>query len=203
MSQKQSPTMAIAITVIVLILAVGGVILYNSYASQDKKVSQGQVAGVSDTNKNDSQKNTPKTNINKVYSAKAIDVNGNKAKSNIEMAIKFAEKSDEILIKGTPATAKNGSKFLVLQVELKNDSQERLIISPLDLLRLVVDNQKRAAEIYTEETTRIKGSVIVEPDSTKVTRVGFVLTPDIVSKPLKLQIGEVNGTDKQIIDIKI
>jgi uncharacterized protein YxeA len=201
MSQKQSPTITIAITVIILIVAVGGVVFYNSQNSLSKSTAQGQVAGTSSEKK--SNANTPKVNLNKVYSAKAIDVNGKEAKNKVAMEIKYAEKTDEILIKGTPATAKNGSQFLVLQVELKNESAERLIVSPLDLLRLVVDNQKRAAEIYTEETNRVKGSVIIEPDSTKVTRVGFVLTPDIVNKPLKLQIGEVNGTDKVVIDIKL
>ncbi len=201
MSQKQAATKTIVISVVIVVLIAGAIYAYNSMNSQ--KTAQGQVAGASNAKSDNKPSNNPKTNINKTFSAKAIDITGKQAKNNVDMTIKYAEKADEILIKGTPATAKNGSKFFVLQVELKNSSAERLIVSPLDLLRLVVDNQKRAAEIYTEENVNIKGSVIVEPDSTKVTRVGFVLTPDIVGKPVKLQIGEVNGANKEVIDIKI
>lgn len=201
MSQKQSQTKTIAITLVILLLAVGAVVIYNAYGTKNQTAQGGQVAGANTTN--NKTQNNPKVNINKPYEIKAIDVNGKEAKSKITMNVKYAEKADEILIKGTPATAKNGSKFFVLQIELQNNSQERLIVAPLDLLRLVVDDQKRAAEIYTEETNRIKGSVIIEPDSTKVTRVGFVLTPDIVSKPLKLQVGEINSEDKDTIDIKL
>ncbi len=91
---------------------------------------------------------------------------------------------------------------MVFQVELKNSSNERLIVAPLDLIRLLVDNQKKAAEIYTEEVSRIRGSVVVEPDSTKVTRVGFVLTPDIIGKQYKMQLGGVNSPDKKIFEVK-
>ena len=201
MSTKKAPIKTITITIIILIIAVAGVLIYNNTTSQSANNANGNVAGA--TTQNTKTANNPKANINKTYSAKAIDVMGKQSKNNIAMNVKYVEKAQEILIKGTPATAKNGSEFLVFQVELQNESSDRLIIAPLDLLRLVVDDQKRAAEIYTEETQQIKGSVIVEPDSTKVTRVGFVLTPDIVGKPLKLQVGEINGTNKEIIDIKI
>lgn len=203
MSQKQAPLKAIGITIVIVIIAIAGVVIYNNSISQTAKSSSNQVAGASTESNANKTANNPKTNINKTYSVKSIDFSGKQSKSNVSMVIKYVERAQEILIKGTPATAKNGSEFLVFQVELKNESSERLIVSPLDLLRLVVDSQKRAAEIYTEETQQIKGSVVIEPDSTKVTRVGFVLTPDIVGKPIKLQVGEVNGAAKEVIDIKI
>jgi uncharacterized protein YxeA len=201
-STKQNSKAMLIITIVVVILIAAAVAIYNSNSGNSSQTS-GQVAGISSNKSDNKNSNNPKTNIEKTYAAKAIDMNGKQSKSNVEMSVKYAEKADEILIKGTPATAKSGSKFLVLQVELKNNSNERLIVAPLDLLRLVVDDQKRAAEIYTEELQRIKGSVVIEPDSTKVTRIGFVLTPDIVNKALKLQIGEVNEANKELIDIKI
>jgi len=201
MSPKKAPIKTITITLIMVIIAVAGVLIYNNTSSQKVSNSKGDVAGVS--TQNSKAANNPKANINKIYTAKSIDFSGKQSKNNVAMTVKYVERAQEILIKGTPATAKNGSEFLIFQVELKNDSSERLIVSPLDLMRLMVEGQKRAAEIYTEETQQIKGSVIIESDSTKVTRVGFVLTPDIVGKPLKLQIGEVNGTNKEVIDIKI
>ncbi len=187
--------------VIVTALVVGGVYFLNSSkGSTASTSSSGQVAGVQTDSKKSG--NNPKINLNKTYSTIALDVTGKPSKNKIDMIIKNAEKSQDILIKGQPATAKNGSSFLVMQVDLQNSTNERLIISPLNLLRLIVDGQKRAAEIYTEEVPQIRGSVVVEPDSTKVTRVGFVLTPDIVSKALKLQIGDVNAADKTVIDLK-
>jgi hypothetical protein len=188
--------------VLITALVVGGVFFLNSSKNGTTANSNnsGQVAGVTSTNKQAA--NNPKLNLNKTYSAIALDVTGKPSKNKIDLVIRTAEKSQDILIKGQPATAKNGSAFLVLQVDLKNPSTERLIISPLNMLRLIVDNQKRAAEIYTEEVPQIRGSVVVEPDSTKVTRVGFVLTPDIISKALKLQIGDVNAADKTVIDLK-
>lgn len=188
--------------VVVTALVVGGVYFLNNSkgSTASNSSSSGQVAGVqTDTKKSG---NNPKVTLNKSYSTIALDVTGKPSKNKIDMVIKNAEKSQDILIKGQPATAKNGSSFLVMQVDLQNSTNERLIISPLNLLRLIVDGQKRAAEIYTEEVPQIRGSVVVEPDSTKVTRVGFVLTPDIVNKPLKLQIGDVNATDKSVIDLK-
>ncbi len=188
--------------VVITALIIGGVYFLNNSKgpqSANNSNSIGQVAG---TTTQKQAGNNPKVNLNKVYSTVALDVTGKPSKNKIDINIKTAEKSQDILIKGQPATAKNGSSFLVLQIELKNPSNERLIISPLNMLRLIVDNQKRAAEIYTEEVPQIRGSVVVEPDSTKVTRVGFVLTPDIINKPLKMQIGDVNATDKTVIDLK-
>lgn len=185
---------------VITALVVGGVYFLNNTkgSSTNSNSSAGDVAGASTAKAG----NNPKVNLNKTYASDSLDVTGKASKNKIDMIIKTAEKSQDILIKGQPATAKNGSSFLVLQVDLKNSSTERLIISPLNLLRLIVDNQKRAAEIYTEEVPQIRGSVVVEPDSTKVTRVGFVLTPDIVSKPLKLQVGDINIAEKSIIDLK-
>ncbi|MDQ3099564.1 MAG: hypothetical protein M3Q44_07520 [bacterium] len=189
--------------VIVTAIIVGGVYFLNNSnnrSNASNSGNSGQVAGLTSNNKQAA--NNPKVILNKTYSTIALDVTGKPSKNKIDVIIKSAEKSQDILIKGQPATAKNGSAFLVLQVDLKNASNERLIISPLNLLRLIVDGQKRAAEIYTEEVPQIRGSVVVEPDSTKVTRVGFVLTSDIVSKAFKLQIGDVNATDKTTIDLK-
>jgi hypothetical protein len=199
-----SPVNIIVGLVIVSALVGGAVYIINANNAPGTKTAAGQVAGVTTQNTTETKNaNNPKAILNKTYAVNALDVTGKPAKSKVDLTIKTAEKSQDILIKAQPATAKNGSSFFVLQVELKNPTAERLIVSPLDLIRLMVDNQKRAAEIYSEEVPNIRGSVVIEPDSTKVTRVGFVLTPDIVSKKLKLQIGEINSPDKQVIDVKI
>jgi len=199
-SSKQNSKAILIIPIVIVIIIAAIFVVYNSKSTST--TTKGQVSGAFD-NKTGGKSNNPKVEIDKKFNAAPIDMNGKQSKSQVEMTIKYAEKAEDILIKGTPATAKSGSKFLVLQVELNNNSNERLIVSPLDLVRLVVDDQKRAAEIYTEEFPRIKGSVVIEPDSTKVTRIGFVLTPEIVNKQFKLQIGEINEPNKELIDIKI
>jgi hypothetical protein len=198
----RNPIKPLSIVIGLLVIAViaGAVIYFNNNSTTTTQSGTAQVAGAQTQTKT---ANNPKANVNKRFAAAALDGTGKTSKTKIDMNIKTVEKSQDILIKGQPATAKQGSAFLVLQVELKNPSNERLVVAPLDLIRLIVDDQKRAAEIYTEELPNIRGSVVVEPDSTKVTRVGFVLTPEIASKKFKLQVGEVNSPDKQIVDLNI
>lgn len=194
-SSTLSPTVTIiAIVIVVLAIGIGAVLLRPT--NQNAQV---QGATTQSTTKIDSKKEE----INKTFQMKALNVQGKEAKDLITMNIKEADKTNEILIKGSPATAKGTSRFLVLNVELGNSSKERLIIAPLDLIRLVIDDQKRAAEIYSEEVNAIKGSVVVEPDSTKLTRVGFVLTEDIVDKAKSLQVGEVNAAQKEVVAIAL
>lgn len=194
---SMSPTVTI-IAVIIAVLAIGGGVL--ALRSNSNSSSNSQVQGAQTQQANVILE---KAEVNKIFEIKALNTQGKEAKDKMSMNIKSIEKTNEILVKGNPATAKGESRFLVLNVELSNNTKERLIVAPLDLLRLVIDDQKRAAEIYTEELTQIKGSVVVEPDSTKLTRIGFVLSEDIVAKKKSLQIGEVNSEEKELIELSL
>lgn len=194
-SSSLSPAITIiSIVIVVLAIGIGAVLLRPSG-------NNSQVQGATTGGSNNIE--SKKEEINRTFQMKALNVQGKEAKDQITMNIKDADKTNEILIKGSPATAKGKSRFLVLNIELSNSSKERLIIAPLDLVRLMVDEQKRAAEIYSEEVNAIKGSVVVEPDSTKLTRIGFVLTEDIVEKAKSLQVGEVNVEQKEVVTITL
>lgn len=197
---KKSNTFSPAITIIavvVIILAVSGGMMFLRNNSETNTQVQG-----AQTTSQDTKIEIEKTEINKIYEVKALNTQGKEAKDRVTMNIKSGEKTNEILVKGQPATAKGDSRFLVLNIDLTNSSKERLIVAPLDLVRLIIDDQKRAAEIYSEET-QLKGSVVVEPDSSKTTRVGFVLTEDIVKKPKSIQVGEVNEESKEVFEIQL
>ena len=195
--KSASPTTTIiAVIVVVLLIGAGAFALF-------KKANKQNTAQVQGAQTSDSQLVTEKADLNRAFEIKALDTQGKQAKSKITMNIKSIEKTNEILVKGNPATAKGNSRFLVLNIELSNSSLERLIVAPLDIVRLIINEQKRAAEIYTEELTQIKGSVVVEPDSTKVTRVGFVLNEDIVNESKSLQVGEIDSERKELVEISL
>lgn len=195
--QSISPTATI-IGVVIVILAIGAGVF--ALRNNMQPTGNQQVQGAQSQSPNVI---TDKADLNKTFEIKALNTQGKEAKDKISMNIKSIEKTNEILVKGNPASAKGDSRFLVLNIDLSNSTRERLIVAPLDLIRLVIDEQKRAAEIYTEELTQIKGSVVIEPDSTKLTRVGFVLNEDIVSKPKSLQIGDINEEKKEVVDISL
>jgi uncharacterized protein YxeA len=201
MAKKSQPSPTVIIAVVAVIILAIGALSFINYTNQSP---QGNVQGAqSDNNTSSNTADIQKAQIDQDFDINTFDTSGNPSQQTVTMSIKSAEKTPEILVKGNPATAKNGSRFLVLNVDLTNNTTDRLITTPLNLVRLVINDQKRAPEIYTEEIPQIKGSVVVEPDSSKLTRIGFVLPVDVVDSPKQLQIGEVETEEKQFIEIDL
>jgi hypothetical protein len=137
--------------------------------------------------------NSQKIQINKKFTFSGIDDTGKK-KNQLEMTITDVEKTDQVIVQEKTYTSKNEKTFLIVNLELKNDTSGRLNIFPGDLIRLVVNdnNQKLfAPDLHNNY-------VLVAPISTKIDRVGFVI--DKSAQDLKLQVGEVEG-EKEVISL--
>lgn len=132
--------------------------------------------------------------LNKKFSFPGLDETGKK-KGKIELRITDVEKTNQVIVQDKTYTAKNNKVFLIVNLELKNETTQRLNIFPGDLMRLVVDDQeekKFAPDLHNNY-------VQVAPISTKIERVGFVI--DAKATNLKLQVGELEG-EKEILTVK-
>ncbi len=134
------------------------------------------------------------TPINKLFVFPVISENGKLTESQLSMNLLTAQKMKTILIQGKPATAREGKIFLIINLEIANDHQQRLQILPVNLIRLVDSSDKKfAPDVHNE-------NVIIEPISVKKTRVGFVV--DEQASGLSLQVGEIDGA-KETINLAI
>lgn len=129
--------------------------------------------------------------INKAFQFEGISQNGALTKNLLTMNLQSAQKMKTILIQGKPATAREGKVFLIINLEIANDHQQRLQILPVNLIRLVdTSGKKFAPDVHNE-------NVIVEPISVKKTRIGFVVD-EAVATGLSLQVGEIDGPKETI-----
>lgn len=132
--------------------------------------------------------------INKKFTFPGLDEAGKK-KGKLDLNITTVEKTNQVIVQEKTYTAKNGKIFLIINLELKNESTSRLNIFPGDLIRLVVngvEDKKLAPDLHNNY-------VNVAPLSTKIERVGFVI--DSQAQGLKLQVGELEE-DKEVIEVK-
>ena len=132
--------------------------------------------------------------VNKNFTFPGLDDTAKK-KGKIDLKITDVEKTDQVIVQDKQYTAKNNKTFLIVNLELKNESTGRLNIFPGDLMRLIVDDadeKKFAPDLHNNY-------VLVAPISTKIERVGFVI--DKSENNLKLQVGELEG-DKEILELK-
>lgn len=112
--------------------------------------------------------------------------------NKIAYTIENAELQDEIIIKGQIAKSVKGKSFIVLNLKVRNDSNEVIEVNTRDYVRLTVNgnkNDKLALEIHNDP-------VLVQPISTKSTRLALPIKDS--DKSLNLYVGEINGEKKNI-----
>lgn len=128
--------------------------------------------------------------VNKPFTFPALDNQGKKA-GEIKLTITSAEKNPDVLVKDQVYKAKEGKLFLIVNLELQNDSTGRLNIFPGDLIRLIVgqEDKKYAPDLHNNV-------VMVAPISTKIDRIGFVINSD--AKNLKLLVGELEKKKTEV-----
>lgn len=130
--------------------------------------------------------------IGKSFAFPIRNGNGEATKGDLKMTMTTVEKTNRILIKGTPATSRDGKIFLIVNLELDNPTQNKLGLAPVELIRLVDSSGKKfAPDVHNDKVT-------IEAISIKKTRVGFVVDENATG--LKLQVGEVGGT-KELFDL--
>lgn len=129
--------------------------------------------------------------MDKTFDFIGRDQNGNSTADNLSLTFTTASKKDSVTIQGQKAAAKDGKIFLVLEVQIKNDSQQVLYLLPVDLIRLVMDESTKMAPSVHQ------GMVEVRPVSTKFSNLGFVV--DAGQKEFKFEVGEVDGEKQEMM----
>lgn len=129
--------------------------------------------------------------VDKAFDFIGRDQNGNPTLNDLSLAFTTASKKDSVTIQGQKATAKDGKIFLVLEVQIKNDSQQVLYLLPVDLIRLVMDEGTKVAPSVHQ------GMVEVRPVSTKFSNLGFVV--EVSQKEFKFEIGEVDEEKQEMM----
>lgn len=109
--------------------------------------------------------------------------------------LKNIELRDVIIYRGQVAPAVAGRVFVIVNLEITNDSPYAVKMNVKDYFRLIVDDkqQKFAPDIHNDPVT-------IQAISTKATRVGFPI--DDTFKNLKLQVGEISGK-KEIVNLRL
>jgi hypothetical protein len=131
--------------------------------------------------------------LNREFTFPLRDNNGNEI-SDIKYIIRSAELRDEIIVKGSRATAVKGRTFLILNLKISNEYDQTISINTRDYVRLTVNDneeEKLAPDIHNDP-------VEVQAISTKLTRIGFPVND--TDENLKLYVGEISG-DKEIIEL--
>ena len=150
------------------------------------------------TQSNSNQPTSKTSNLGEMVLNRSYTFSGKNAQGVTSGEVKFTitkvEKAKEVLVQGRPANAKGDKAFLVLNIEIENAAVVKAYITPVDLLRLIGDDGKKfAPDIHSDV-------VEVQPISTKITRVGFVIFEK--QKDFKIQVGELNG-EKEVIDVSL
>ncbi|MEK7581478.1 MAG: hypothetical protein AAB512_04285 [Patescibacteria group bacterium] len=177
---KKHPKIAIA--VLVFILAV--VFATFKIAKPSQSVSNSIDSITSGIN------SLAKVNVNRKFEVPIKNKDGSETGEKLGITITTIEKTNEILIKNSPAKTKNGKIFLVLNIEIQNDTKKQLTVRPVDMVRLIGDDGRSyAPDVHNNE-------VSAEPVSLRKTRVGYVV--DGSKNSFKLLVGEVRGQQEPI-----
>lgn len=172
--KKISPKKVVLTLVAVVVIAVGILIALSQF-------------GKTATFKQDVRVEIP---INRSFKFPVYDGNGKATQTALTMNLTSAQKMRSILIQGKPAEARVGKIFLIINLEVTNNHNQKLQIAPVDLIRLIDPTGKKFAPDVHNET------VTVEPISVKKTRIGFVV--DETAAGFNLQVGEIDGSKETI-----
>jgi hypothetical protein len=130
--------------------------------------------------------------VNKQYQFSAMNSEGEKI-YDVQLLLTKAEKTKQVLVQGKPAKAKGDKAFLVLHMEVENSNTTEKYLRPVDLIRLVDDqNKKYAPDIHSD-------ILLIQPISTKGSRVGFVV--DQAETNFKFLVGELEGHKEEVLVI--
>lgn len=176
---KRKPRFLVTISLIALLILFGASRILSEKINKNQKTTPSQVQ---------------KVPLDKSLDFYGLDMNGKSTREKIKMTFVSAETSNEVLVKDQTYTAKAGKAFLLINMELQNDTTEKLNIIPGDLIRLSIgsDDKKYAPDLHNN-------AVLVAPISVKNDRVGFVIDSGV--KNIKLFVGELEKK-KEEVEIK-
>lgn len=129
-------------------------------------------------------------NVNRKFEVPIKTKEGKETGEKLLVTVTMIEKTPNILIQNKPAKTKEGKTFLILNMEIQNDTKTQLKVKPVDMVRLVgEDGRNYAPDVHNNE-------VNAEPVSIKKTKIGYVV--DEPQNKFKLLIGEVRGSQETI-----
>jgi len=181
---KQKPKISIAVIIVVLI----SVVLVTGLSG---KSNNSVVSGI--TSNTDYSPDKIAT-VNKTIEIPIREQDGEDTGQKLKITFSTIDKAKRILIKGQGATAREGKVFLILNMEIENDSTNQLTVRPVDFIRLIEsDDRSFAPDVHNDD-------VEVEAISIKKTRVGYVVNEEV--SIFSFAIGEISG-DKDLIEVQI
>jgi len=132
------------------------------------------------------------TKVDRSFELTAKEKNGVKAEK-IKFDLVSAEKVNQVARQGTPVKAPENQEFLILALELGNDTKETLYFSSAEVVRLL-EGEKRFAPDFHNQTVEIM------PLSVKKDEVAFLVPKG--NKQFKIQIGDVEQEQKEEVKIQ-
>lgn len=176
------------------VIVAGGLVFLGSQPSLLKS-SASNLTLTSSQSKTDTQIAPPLATItlNKEFSFPIKDSKG-KEVGNLKYNIEISELRKEIVVKGQRATAVAGRSFLIFNLKLINEGQQKIQVNTRDFIRLTTNEGQEwlAPDIHNDP-------VEAQPISTKYTRLGFPVNEG--QKSFKVQIGEIEG-EKTVFDVQ-
>lgn len=132
--------------------------------------------------------------VDKSFNFPALSNQGKPLFNNkIKMKIDKVEKTNQVIVSDKTVIAKNNKLFLIIQLELKNDSTQPSNLLPGDLIRLSIgsdEENKFAPDLHNN-------LVLISAISTKLDKIGFVV-PE-TAREFKLYVGELEGKKETIV----
>lgn len=121
-----------------------------------------------------------------------LPVTSGKEKETVIITFTTAEKTDQVVVDDKEIRARQDKLFLIANFEIDNNLVTKATILPAEVIRLVTEKDKKfAPDLHNNQ-------IDILPISTKIDRVGFVISKD--AKDLKLQVGPLTG-EKKIIQL--
>lgn len=129
--------------------------------------------------------------INKSFNFEAIVVQG-KGTEEVVFTVASAELKDQIKVKGEPRGVSKGDQYLLLRLEIENETTDKLALTPSDFIRLLDEEDKKYAPDFHNAV------VIIDPLSVRKDLVSFIV--DAKLKSFKLLVGELEE-EKETVEI--
>jgi hypothetical protein len=173
----------IGITIATLALLIGGTYyLYTKQATGSISNPITQVASQSQ-----------KIDINKSFQLPlSTQPNTKSTLKPLNVTLQGAQLTNKIYVAKKPQVARDGTKYLMINMLLENENAKELDLRSRDLIRLVDQNGKKFAPSYFNKATAL------QPTAVKKDVIGF-LVPDSI-KQFSIQYG-LPSQDKQTIDL--
>ena len=165
---------------VVLILVVSAVVATSAFFLFQKKPS----------NQQSFRLETVTSVINRNWEFPATERNGAAATTKLTFALTNIEKTNQIYVKNKPIRTTPDKRFLVVSIELKNDTDKRVYFYSSDYVRLAVGDGKKFEADF--KNPRFE----VAPFSTKKDKLAFLVPGE--DSTFELQIGEIAGTKDDI-----